>query len=84
MVHKPQQKRSRDTQNRILAALEHLLEEHFFEQITTRQLSKEAGVAPATLYRRFQDKKALLPALYERYDQRLSLWGMALSECKRM
>jgi AcrR family transcriptional regulator len=30
------------------------------------------------LYRRFQDKNALLPALYERYDQRLDRWGKAL------
>ncbi len=77
-VHEPQQQRSRDTQNRILAALERLLENHFFEQITTRQLAGEAGVAPATLYRRFRDKKALLPVLYERYDQRLNRWGKAL------
>ncbi len=78
MINKPQQQRSRDTQNRILAALERLLENHFFEQITTRQLAKEAGVAPATLYRRFEDKNALLPALYERYDQRLNRWGKEL------
>jgi AcrR family transcriptional regulator len=78
LVHEPQQQRSRDTQNRILTALERLLEKHFFEQITTRQLASEAGVAPATLYRRFQDKNALLPALYERYDQRLSQWGKEL------
>jgi len=78
LVHEPQQQRSRDTRNRILAALERLLENHFFEQITTRQLASEAGVAPATLYRRFQDKNALLPALYKRYDQRLNRWGKAL------
>jgi len=77
-VHEPQQQRSRDTQNRILATLERLLEDHFFEQITTRQLAKEAGVAPATLYRRFQDKNALLPALYERYDLRLNQWATEL------
>jgi len=77
-VHEPQQQRSRDTQNRILAALERLLASHFFEQITTRQLAREAGVSPATLYRRFQDKEALLPALYERHNQRLSRWGKAL------
>ena len=78
MIHEPQQQRSRDTQNRILVALELLLESHYFEQITTRQLAREAGVSPATLYRRFQDKNALLPALYERYDKRLDRWGRAL------
>jgi AcrR family transcriptional regulator len=78
LVHEPQQQRSRDTRDRILAALERLLESHFFEQITTRQLAREAGVSPATLYRRFQDKNALLPALYERYDKQLSRWGRAL------
>lgn len=78
LVHEPRQRRSRKTHDRILGALERLLEDHFFEQITTRQLAGEAGVAPATLYRRFQDKDALLPALYERYDRRLSRWGKAL------
>lgn len=83
-MHEPQQQRSRDTQNRILTALERLLETHFFEQITTRQLAREAGVSPATLYRRFEDKKALLPALYERYDQRVSRWGRALWDEDRL
>lgn len=78
LVHEPQQQRSRDTQNRILAALERLLEDYFFEQITTRQLAGEAGVAPATLYRRFRDKNALLPALYQHYDERLNRWAKAL------
>ena len=77
-IHEPQQQRSRDTQNKILAALERLLEDHFFEQITTRQLAREAGVSPATLYRRFEDQDALLPALYERYDAQLKRWGQAL------
>ncbi len=77
-IHEPQQQRSRDTRKKILVALERLLENHFFEQITTRQLASEAGVAPATLYRRFQDKNALLPALYRRYDLRLNGWGKAL------
>jgi len=34
LVHKPKQDRSKDTQEKLLTALESLLEERFFEQIT--------------------------------------------------
>jgi AcrR family transcriptional regulator len=74
----PRQQRSRDTQEKLLVALETLLEERFFEQISVRDLAQEAGLAVGTLYRRFRDKEAMLPALYERYDARLTAWADAL------
>ena len=74
LTHAPKQTRSLDTQERILLALEDLLAERFFEQITIRDLADRAGVASGTVYRRFKDKEALLPVLYQRYDQRLAEW----------
>jgi len=75
LVHTPKQTRSRDTQERVLQALEELLSERFFEQITIRDLAARTGVASGTIYRRFKDKEALLPVLYERFDHLKSEWA---------
>ena len=75
LVHVPKQSRSADTQEKLLVALETLLAERFFESITIRDLAERAGVASGTIYRRFKDKEALLPVLYERYDARLVEWA---------
>ena len=77
LIHSPKQTRSLDTQEKLLLALEELLAERFFEQITIRDLAERAGVASGTIYRRFKDKEALLPILYERFDQRLETWAAA-------
>jgi len=74
LIHSPKQTRSLDTQEKLLLALEDLLAERFFEQITIRDLADRAGVASGTIYRRFKDKEALLPVLYQRYDRRLTEW----------
>ncbi len=75
LIHAPKQSRSQETQEKLLHALEDLLAEKFFEQITIRGLAERAGVASGTIYRRFKDKEALLPVLYERFDQRLTAWA---------
>lgn len=77
LIHSPKQNRSLDTQEKLLVALEEMLAERFFEQITIRDLAERAGVASGTIYRRFKDKEALLPVLYQRYDQRLAQWTKA-------
>jgi len=59
----------------VLRALEEMLGERFFEQITIRDLAARTGVATGTIYRRFKDKEALLPVLYERFDHKLSEWA---------
>ena len=71
LVHTPKQTRSQNTQERVLRALEEMLSERFFEQITIRDLAARTGVASGTIYRRFKDKEALLPVLYERFDHKL-------------
>ena len=75
LVHTPKQSRSQDTQERVLRALEELLSERFFEQITIRDLAARTGVSSGTIYRRFKDKEALLPVLYERFDHTISEWA---------
>ena len=75
LVHTPKQTRSQNTQEKVLRALEEMLSERFFEQITIRDLAARTGVASATIYRRFKDKEALLPVLYERFDHMKSEWA---------
>ena len=75
LVHTPKQTRSQVTQERVLQALEELLSERFFEQITIRDLAARSGVSGGTIYRRFKDKEALLPVLYERFDHTISEWA---------
>jgi AcrR family transcriptional regulator len=84
LVHKPKQDRSKDTQEKLLTALESLLEERFFEQITIRDIALRAELSPATIYRRFQNKEALLPILYKRYDHSLGEWASSIWQGKRL
>ena len=84
LVHKPKQDRSKDTQEKLLTALESLLEERFFEQITIRDIAQRAELSSGTIYRRFQNKEALLPVLYERYDHRLGEWSSSIWQGKRL
>jgi AcrR family transcriptional regulator len=74
-VRTPRQARSQETQERLLTALETLLEQRVFEKITIQDIAAEAGVAVGTVYRRFRDKQALLPVLYGRLGDRLAAWG---------
>lgn len=52
----------------ILAAARKLLTEHGFEGVTMRELAKDSGVTPKTLYHLFESKeKLLLTAVEERF-----------------
>jgi AcrR family transcriptional regulator len=52
-----------ETQARILKAAERLFARRGFEGTTTRDLAQEAGVAEGTLFRHFENKKAILVAV---------------------
>lgn len=73
-AHKAHQKRSALTTIRIAAALETLLRQKHFEQITMSELAGEAGITPGAIYRRFKNKDALIPAIYDRYQQIIKDW----------
>ncbi|NJN87877.1 MAG: TetR/AcrR family transcriptional regulator [Leptolyngbyaceae cyanobacterium SL_7_1] len=49
-----------EVQTRILKAAERLFARRGYEGTTTRDLAKEAGVAEGTLFRHFENKKAIL------------------------
>ena len=67
----PLQKRSRATMELFASATEDLLRERPFEEITVQEIALQAGRPIGSFYARFPSKEALLPYLYERYDQSL-------------
>jgi AcrR family transcriptional regulator len=60
----PQQQRSRETLNALLAATIRLLTSDSLEACTLPRIAAEAGLAAASVYRRFPDKDALLCAAF--------------------
>jgi len=60
----PQQQRSRQTLERLLKACVRTLDRDGLEGCTLPRIAVEAGVSPATVYRRFADKDALLCAAF--------------------
>lgn len=56
----PRQQRSRDTLERLLAATVKALDQGGLEGAVVPKIAALAGVAPASIYRRFPDKDALL------------------------
>jgi AcrR family transcriptional regulator len=58
----PQQERSRETVARLLKATIEMLEEHGLDGATIPRIAEAAGVAPASVYRRFEDRNALFRA----------------------
>ncbi len=65
------QERSRATREKIVAALDEALKEKPFDQVSVAELAERAGVAVGTVYRRFENKDALIPVILEIYKQRL-------------
>ncbi|MCC6245689.1 MAG: TetR/AcrR family transcriptional regulator [Gemmatimonadaceae bacterium] len=66
----PQQARSRETQEALLAAAEQVFAEVGIAQATVAEICERAGVAIGTFYGRFPDKDALVQAWYERLFKR--------------
>jgi AcrR family transcriptional regulator len=59
------QRRSRQTRDRIVDAMDRLLLDHDFRDINVTELAAEAQVSPGAIYRRFEG--GLLPVLFELY-----------------
>jgi len=66
----PQQARSRETQEALLAAAEHVFADVGIAQATVAEICERAGVAVGTFYGRFPDKDALLAFWHERFLKR--------------
>ena len=64
VAHAPKQQRSRETLQRLLDATIHVLERRGLEGALIPEIAAAAQVAPASVYRRFKDKDALLRAAF--------------------
>lgn len=70
--HPPRQARSRETLRRLLDAAEAVMVKHGVEETTLPRIARHARVAPATVYRRFRNKEALMRAVFRRFNERSS------------
>ena len=61
------QLRSRATMERVLTAVEELLVDKPFDQITIAEIAARASSSPTSIYARFTDKSGLLLAAHERF-----------------
>ncbi|MGH0030415.1 MAG: TetR/AcrR family transcriptional regulator [Myxococcota bacterium] len=78
-IRPPQQARSQETLDRILDAAERLVTEKGFEDTPVSEVVQRAGSSVGAFYTRFEDKDALLHALYDRYyEQALATADHAL------
>jgi AcrR family transcriptional regulator len=71
-LSRPIQDRSRETAERFAAAAEDLLRTRRFEEISIHDIVRRARRPIGSFYARFASKDALLPFLYERYDEGLA------------
>ena len=69
------QQRSREKKEKILAAMDTLLRDKAFSEIGINDIAREAGVSPATIYQRFQNRDASASILLELYFQRVEEWA---------
>ena len=71
----PQQARSRESLRKLLKAAAEVLGQHGGEGTTIPRIAHHAGLTPGAVYRRFQDKDALLESvilgILERQDERV-------------
>ncbi len=68
------QQRSQEKRDRLINALDTLLREKPFDQITISEIASTAGVSPATIYQRFNRKDAAISILIELYLLRVKQW----------
>jgi len=80
---RPQQQRARRTRERILVAVERLLEHKRFEDITLGEIVGTAGASVGSFYHLFASKDALVPPLYARYDAAITALADRLLDRRR-
>jgi AcrR family transcriptional regulator len=76
----PQQERSRKTLDLLLHATVSILDKEGLEACTLPRVAAAAAVSPATVYRRFEDKDALLRAAFLDVLQRSNRANKAMME----
>ena len=68
----PVQERSRKTLQRMLDSAEFILARYGLQGATLPRIAAHARLSPASVYRRFRDKDALMAAVFERLAKRSS------------
>jgi AcrR family transcriptional regulator len=65
----PKQARSRKSLRRLLDAAETVFDKYGLEGATLPRIARGAGLSPASVYRRFRDKNALIRAVFSRASE---------------
>src|SRR5436305_13095959 len=68
----PQQNRSRESLERVLASGQELLEEVGWEGFTVQEVSRRANVSIGSIYARAPSKEALILAVYDRAVEQIA------------
>ena len=63
----PKQRRSRQTVEAVLGAVQRVVRRHGVEAVTTNRIAETAGVSIGSLYQYFPDKRAIFAALHDRH-----------------
>ncbi len=71
-IRPPQQRRSRESLERVLKAGERVLADKGYEGFTIGEVSKRAKVSVGSVYGRFENKEALIRAIHVRMMERLA------------
>lgn len=69
---RPQQRRSRQTVEAILGAVERILGQRGVEGVTTNRIAEVAGVSIGSVYQYFPDKRAIFTALHDRHVEKIN------------
>lgn len=69
---RPQQARSREMVERIVAAGRDVLVSEGWERATTNRVAERAGISPGSLYQYFPNKDAVLSAVIEQYSTEIA------------
>src|SRR3954452_24454317 len=72
VTHPPQQQRSRDSLERLMVAGLQVLETEGWDGFTIAAVARKAGIGGSSVYRRFEDKEALMLALHQRFGQEIN------------
>jgi AcrR family transcriptional regulator len=79
-IRPPQQRRSRESYERVLDAAHALLEENGFEGLTVQEVARRSGVSVGAIYERFGNKETLLRAVHARLMESMSEAGQAAGD----
>jgi len=77
---RPKQARALKTEQTLLDALEKLLAQKSFADVTVSELALEAGVTTGAIYRRFVDKEDVLRAACQRFIERPQMHDVDFAE----